>query len=200
LPFKRTEYFLIKNKTMLVKIKNSLVIVKLSFLTLLFCLFMAPLSTKAQSYGTALGIRLDGFGVTLQQQIAVHNTVELILQSGGFGKKDMILTALLEQHKGLLTQNLNFYLGGGLYKKWYDTEDAANVGFTKNPFGISPIMGLELNIGKIVLSGDIKPNIKLTGDGKALEWHTGISIRYELAGRYFKNEDWKFWKKWKKKK
>lgn len=175
---------------------------KNAFFVLIYFVLMTPLSISAQSYGTALGVRLDGFGATLQQQIAFGKTIELIVQSGGFSnsdKSDIILTGLYERHKGLLTQNLNFYLGGGLYHKWYNKDVVANAGL-KNPLGLSPIMGLELNIGKIVLSGDIKPNIKLAGDGKALEWHTGISIRYELAGKYFKNEDWKFWKKWKKKK
>jgi hypothetical protein len=187
---------------MLNKIKNRSFSMKFSPFIFVCFLFFTPISIKAQSYGTALGIRLDGFGVTLQQQVAFGKTVELILQSGGFStndKSDIILTGLFENHKGLLTQNLNFYLGGGVYHKWYNRDVVANAAL-KNPLGLSPIMGLELNIGKIVLSGDIKPNIKVSGDGKGLEWHTGISIRYELAGKYFKNEDWKFWKKWKKKK
>jgi hypothetical protein len=173
---------------------------KNAFFIVFFALFMTPLSIFSQSYGTALGVRLDGFGVTLQQQVGVGKTVEFILQTGGFGKQDIIASGLFEVHKGILTQNLNFYLGGGVFKKWYD-RDVVTQKDLKNPWGVSPIMGLELNIGKIVLSGDIKPNLKLGGDSsKALEMHTGISIRYELAGRYFKNDDWKFWKKWKKKK
>jgi hypothetical protein len=172
---------------------------KLGILPFVFCLCMTPLSISAQSYGTALGIRLDGWGATLQQQIAVGKTIEIIVQSEAFSKNSMIATALFEQHKGLLTQNLNFYVGGGLFHKWYDKSDVAYTNY-KNATGISPIMGLELNLGKLVFSGDIKPNIKVSGDGKGWEWHTGISVRYELHGRYFKNEDWKFWQKWKKKK
>lgn len=172
---------------------------KLPSFLIVFCLFLTPLSIKAQSYGTALGIRLDGWGATLQQQIAVGKTIEIIAQSSGFDKSDIIVTGLFEQHKAILTQGLNFYVGGGLYYKWYDKAEVVNAGL-KNPLGISPIMGLELNIGKLVFSGDLKPNIKVSGDGKGVEWHSGLSIRYELAGRYFKNDGWKFWKKWKKKK
>ena len=172
---------------------------KFGILPAVFCLSLLPLSISAQSYGTALGIRLDGWGATLQQQIAFGKTIEIILQSEAFSKNSVIGTVMYEEHKGILTQNLNFYLGGGLYHKWYDKSELVNANL-KNPTGISPIMGLELNLGKLVFSGDIKPNIKIAGDGKGLEWHTGISIRYELHGKYFKNDGWKFWKKWKKKK
>lgn len=178
--------FLYKMKIM----RNQLILFVFTFILIIS-------KAEAQSYGTALGIRLDGFGVTLQQQVATNSTVEIIAQSAGFGRSDIMATALFEQHKSLITRGLNFYLGGGLYKLWYDRDKTENIG-KKNPFGVSPIMGLELNLGKLLLSGDIKPNIKLSGDGKGVEWHTGISIRYELHGRYFKNDDWKFWKKWKK--
>ena len=158
-------------------------------------LFTYPLSISAQSYGTALGVRLaDGFGFTLQQQVTVHTTVEVILQSG-FKEKDVTLTVLGEVHKSLLTRGFNFYTGGGLYHRWLQ-KDENYVKQPINPWGITPIMGLELTMGRINLSADFKPNIRIGGDGDAFEWHTGISIRYKLAGRYFKDDGWKFWKKW----
>lgn len=171
--------------------------IKKSFFILLLTVLAYPLSIFGQSYGTALGVRLDGFGATLQQQVATHTTVEAIVQSG-FKKQDVTATLLLEQHKNLITKGLNFYTGAGAFHTWYDKSDVTTANL-KNAFGISPIMGLELNLGKLVFSGDIKPNIKISGDGKGFSWHSGLSIRYELAGRYFKNDDWKFWKKWKKK-
>jgi hypothetical protein len=172
--------------------------VKKSFFFVFLLSISLNYTVLGQSYGTAIGIRIDGFGATIQQQIAPHSTIEAIIQSG-FKKQDITLTLLYEKHQGLLTRNLSFYFGGGLYKTWYDKTDVTR-GIIKDDFGISPIMGLELNIGKIILSGDIKPTLKLSGDGKGFTMGQGISIRYELAGRYFKNDDWKFWKKWKKKK
>jgi hypothetical protein len=166
-----------------------------AFLTIIL---LTPLSIKAQAYGTAVGGRFaDGYGITLQQQVAVGWTIEGILQSG-FSKKDITLSILGEKHKGLLSRGLSFYSGAGLYHTWLESEDNATV-VLKNPYGISPIVGLELTLGKLNLSADFKPNIKITGDGKSFEWRTGISARVVLAGRYFKNEGWKFWKKWKKK-
>jgi hypothetical protein len=168
--------------------------IKKSFFLVIFSVFAIFYTVSAQSYGTAIGIRIDGYGLTLQQQIAPHATIEAIVQSKN---EDISLTLLYEVHQGLLTRNLSFYTGGGLYKTWYDKTDVTR-GILKDAYGVSPIVGLELNIGKIILSGDIKPTIKLSGDGKGFTMGQGISIRYELAGRYFKNDDWKFWKKWKK--
>lgn len=169
---------------------------KLSSLVAMICLFCNSLN--AQSYGTALGVRLgDGLGVTLQQQVVVHGTVEGILSSSN---KDLTLNVLYEHHTSLLTRGLNFYLGGGFYKTWIHQDDNLITQPT-NPYGLSPIIGLELTIArKLNLSADIKPTIRLGGNGgKGFEWHTGVSVRYVLAGRYFKDDGWKFWKKWKKK-
>jgi hypothetical protein len=161
---------------------------------------LTPLSIKAQAYGTAVGGRFadSGYGITLQQQVAVGWTVEGILQSG-FSKKDITLSILGEKHKALLTRGLSFYSGAGFYHTWLEQPENSTV-VLKNPSGISPIVGLELTLGKFNLSADFKPNIKISGDGKGFEWRTGISARVVLAGRYFKNDNWKFWKKWKKNK
>jgi hypothetical protein len=162
-------------------------------------LALTPLSSKAQAYGTAIGGRFaDGYGLTLQQQFAVGWTAEGILQSG-FSSKDVTASLLIENHKGLLSRGLSFYAGAGLYHTWLEEPETPGV-VLKDPTGISPIVGLELTLAKLNISADFKPNIKVSGDGKAFSWHTGVSVRYVLAGRYFKNEDWKFWKKWKKKK
>ena len=164
---------------------------------ILICLFFIPLSMQAQEYGTALGVRAaDGIGVTLQQQIAVHSTVEGILSSKS---KNLTLNLLYEHHKNLITSGLNFYAGAGVYKTWLN-KDENLIEQPTNPYGISPIIGIEMTIAKLNISADIKPHIRVGGTGgKGLEWNTGVSVRYVLAKRYFKNDNWKFWKKWKKK-
>jgi hypothetical protein len=166
--------------------------------SLIISFFLIPLSCAAQAYGTAIGGRFgDGYGITLQQQIAVGWTTEAILQSG-FSNKNVTASLLFERHKGLLSRGLSFYSGVGVYHTWLETDDNVTV-VPKNPTGISPIVGIELTLGKLNLSGDFKPNIRIAGDGKGFEWQTGVSVRYVMAGRYFKNDNWKFWKKWKKK-
>jgi hypothetical protein len=171
------------------------------FILCYFVCILSPLSIKGQAYGTAIGARFgSGWGLTLQQQVAVHTTVEAILQSNFSGYKDVTLTVLGEQHKNLLSRGFNIYFGGGFYKTWL-VERENVIKQPTDPWGISPIAGLEITLGKFNLSADFKPQIKLGGDSdaKGFDWQSGISIRYVLAGRYFKNDDWKFWKKWKKK-
>ena len=185
-----------KNQLLSRSIRSLFIPFKFGLLVAMIGLFSHNLN--AQSYGTALGARLgDGIGLTLQQQVVVHGTVEGILSSSN---KDLTLNVLYEHHTSLLTRGLNFYLGGGFYKTWINQDDNLITQPT-NPYGLSPIIGLELTIArKINLSADIKPSIRLGGNGgKGFEWHTGVSVRYVLAGRYFKDDGWKFWKKWKKK-
>ena len=166
---------------------------------LFFLLFFTPLSISAQGYGTAAGARVgDGWGLTLQQQVATHTTIEGILQRD-FKSQDVTLCVLGEQHKNLLSRGFNIYFGAGFYKTWLEKNTNLIVQPT-DPWGISPIAGLEITLGKFNISGDFKPNLKLGGDSEtsSFSWHSGISIRYVFAERYFKNDDWKFWKKWKK--
>ncbi|MBL7813650.1 MAG: hypothetical protein JNL70_01505 [Saprospiraceae bacterium] len=161
---------------------------------LLFFFALSPLSMFGQLYGTAGGLRIgNGIGLTLQQQVAAHTTVEGILQSD-FTTKDVTLSVLGEQHYGILRRNLNFYMGAGFYKTWLAT-DANLIVQPTNPFGLSMIGGLELTLGKLNLSVDIKPTIKIKGDGKTVQAPLGVSARYVFVGRYFKDDDWKFWKK-----
>jgi hypothetical protein len=164
-----------------------------------FFIFLTPLSISAQAYGTAVGVRFyDDVGLTLQQQIAQQYTIEGILQSRFFSEyRDVTLSVLGERHQALLTRGLSFYWGAGLYTTWLD--DRPNlIQQPKNPVGITPIAGLELTIAKFNISADFKPLLKLSGgaeDTKFFQWQIGISVRRVIAGRYFKNEDWKFWKK-----
>jgi hypothetical protein len=167
----------------------------------LFTLF-TPLSISAQGYGTAAGLRIgNGIGVTFQQQIALNTSIEAILQRE-FSNSDATLSLLYEKHQNVLTRGLNIYAGGGVYYTWL--EERKNVVVQpKNPLGIAPIVGAELTIGSFNVAFDFKPNIKLSGGGegiKGFQMQSALSVRYVLAGRYFKNDDWKFWKKWGKKK
>jgi hypothetical protein len=165
-------------------------------------LFLVPLSISAQAYGTAAGARIgDGFGLTVQHQVALHTTVEGILQRS-FKSQDVTLCVLAEQHKSLLSRGFNLYYGAGLYKTWL-TERTNVIVQPSDPWGITPIGGLEITLGKFNISGDFKPLLRISGGDEnsgGFSWQSAISVRYVFAGRYFKNDDWKFWKKWQKKK
>jgi hypothetical protein len=168
-------------------------------------LFLAPLSINAQGYGIAAGVRVgSGIGISYQHQIAHNTTLEGILQRQTVGTvSDATISVLYEAHKNVLTKGLNIYAGGGMYYTW--VEDRPNaIKQPTNPIGISPIAGAELTIGKFNVSIDFKPTIKLSGGGtsdiKNFDMQSAFSIRYVLAGRFYKNDKWMFWKKWSKKK
>ena len=172
---------------------------------LVFFMSISLFSTlSAQGYGTAIGARFgNGWGLTMQNQVALKTTVEVILQSG-FTQQDVTLSVIGERHTNILTRGLNIYTGAGLYYTWLETRENV-IKQPTNPWGIAPIGGVELSLGKFNFSADFKPLLRVGGgenasDIKRLQWQTGISVRYIIASRYFKNDDWKFWENWFKKK
>jgi hypothetical protein len=176
------------------------------FFICFFALFLPPPPISAQGYGIAAGVRVgSGFGISYQHQIAHNTTLEgILLRSGSLTVSDATVSVLYESHKNVLTKGLNIYAGGGVY--YTLLQDRANlITQPTNPFGISPIAGAELTIGKFNVSIDFKPNIKLAGGGgasdiKVFDMQSAFSVRYVLAGRFYKNDEWMFWKKWFKKK
>ena len=69
----------------------------------------------AQKYITAAGVRFsnEGFGLSLQQRIFEHTTIEAI---GQINFKEVSATAMIEHHNNLLfTKSLNMYGGCLLY-------------------------------------------------------------------------------------
>ena len=178
--------------------------IKTALFFLSFLFILGPLSISAQGYGMAAGVRVgSGFGATFQQQIALNTSLEgLLMRQSTDSKVDYTASLLYEKHQNVLTKGLNIYAGGGLYYTWLEERTNLIVKPT-NPLGISPIAGAELTIGNFNVSIDFKPNIKILGGGegvKGFEMQSAFSVRYVLAGRYFKDERWKFWKGWFKKK
>ncbi|MCB0662809.1 MAG: hypothetical protein KDC24_08715 [Saprospiraceae bacterium] len=157
----------------------------------------------SQSWNTVGGIRLGTeWGLTARQRFLDHTTAEGIIQKG-FLSDDVLITGLVEQHFPLASRRLNLYLGGGLHKGWFT--DAKKREVYNNPFGISAIVGVEYTIGRLNLSYDFKPAIHLVGGERAVDFHTGLSVRYVLWKRksqisqWFEDRRWEFWKKKDKK-
>lgn len=153
------------------------------------------LQLAAQSYNTALGLRLGSdWGITAQQRIADHTTIEGILQSS-FARKEVVLSLLAEQHYKIISRRFNIYVGGGLHKGWL-TDDKMEA---KDPFGISLIGGLEFTMGRINLSYDFKPAINLIGGESWIYFHQGLSARYVIIKREsavrnrLRDINWRFW-------
>ncbi len=164
---------------------------KKTIVSLLIISFFSISKIFAQGYGTAAGIRFgDGIGLTVQQQVALKTTAEVIVKSG-LTTKDVTGTLLIEQHTNILTRALNFYSGVGAYHTWYAPNDNLKVSPT-NPTGIAFIAGAEIKLGGIVVSADVKPSLKIMGDGTGFDWQTGVSVRYIIAPRIFRKKWWTF--------
>lgn len=188
----------------------------MNLLTLL--LICTVLSLSAQSYNTAFGMRLGtDWGLTVKQRIAKKTTLEAILQSS-LQREEAIVTLMGTQHLPFLTRRLNVYTGGGLHKGWGGVEFDENGDAYENPFGISLIGGIELSLGRLNLTYDIKPAINLIGGERTLYTQTGISLRYVIIKRKWikwgdnkkkrkrqrerrrrkrdKDGNWRFWENW----
>lgn len=191
-------------------------------IVLAFALFFTT-QTLAQSYMTAGGLRVGtDWGVSLNQRIAEHLTVEGIAQSS-LQREEVIVTGLVKRHYPLAFRGFNFYLGGGLHKGWYTQQSVEGFAPSGNtdPFGLTGVAGLELTLAKqLNLSYDFKPAVNITGGERKVYTQTGLTLRYvfiddkaynkKLKERkkrkrqearkakrqdFFEGEKWKFWKK-----
>ena len=140
-------------------------------------------SLPAQKYVTALGVRVGtDWGVTLQQRIAKHLTIEGIAQSS-FQRDEIMLTGLLETHMPFLGRRFNLYLGAGVHKGWLSQDrlgESTLPNKYEDPFGATFLGGLELSLGRLNLSYDFKPAINIRGGTRNFYSQSGLSLRYVL--------------------
>ena len=142
--------------------------------TSLIFLIVLSVNTFSQSYFTAGGARFGtDWGMTVQQKILKHTTVEGIFQSSLF-REELMLTGLLEHHFPLITKRLNVYTGAGFHKGFV-TDD--NLDY-ESPFGLSLIAGAEFTFARFVFSYDFKPAFHFSGGENPWYSQTAVSVRY----------------------
>lgn len=152
-------------------------------LTILFILIISSFSVNAQSYQTALGIRLGGLsnGITLKHFISNNSAVEGI---ASFGNRTFIVTGLYELHSSVDNSKLfKFYYGAGAHLGFF--QDGGYYNYYNNYYtnqsvvGIDGIIGLsyKFNAAPINLGMDFKPFMDLN-NGSNFYFDGGISIRY----------------------
>ncbi len=151
---------------------------------LVFSFFLLPcFAAVGQNYNTAAGLRVGGgLGVTVQQRVGEKITIEGILQKKLL-KPETKLSALAEYHQPIIGKGVNVYFGVGphfLFDSEYDNAKEREV--QKIHPGVSGIAGLEIPLGRTLVSADIKPGISL-GGSKILDSDLGISLRYILVKR-----------------
>lgn len=157
---------------------------------LLSVLLIVPYSLFSQHYRMAAGVRMGTeFGVSLQTKVVEHLTIETILNSS-LSKNRQSVAFILEEHKSLLTNRLNYYIGAGPHQSW--TRDSV----TNLPGGITAIMGAELTLGRYNISWDYRPSISLWGkEPHKFTGETAITLRYIFWKDPKKKVNWKFWEK-----
>ncbi len=169
----------------------------LRHLTSALLILLISSAVSAQSYKTAVGVRIDnGVQFTAQQYLFNQWTAEGILHSS-IGSKNLGLTLLAERHHKILARGLNIYLGAGGHYYW-DTEAAATeTEINRNVYGLSFIGGAEISLGRFNLALDWKPELHLSGADQTFGWNgAALSVRYILAKREKpKVKDWKVWDK-----
>ncbi|MBK8558040.1 MAG: hypothetical protein IPL65_20865 [Lewinellaceae bacterium] len=152
----------------------------------IFCLLaFLGISTaiSAQSYKTAVGVRLDqGVNLTLQQRLTQKWTAEGILHTS-LRSDDLGLTVLAERHHKILFRGLNFYYGAGAHYYTQSNSNRLENEVSKNVSGVSFVGGAEISLGRINVGIDFMPELHLSGDTVyPLEWNrAAVSVRYILV-------------------
>ncbi len=130
------------------------------------------LSSQAQGYKTALGVRLGSSvpaiknGVTLKHFIG-NNAVEAILSFGD----GAALCGLYEIHKSIGMENLQWFIGGGGY---------VGLSSSSNNIGAAGIIGLDYKfpVLPLNLTLDWKPEVNLVSKVGFQASGIGFSARF----------------------
>ncbi|GAA0879613.1 hypothetical protein GCM10009119_25810 [Algoriphagus jejuensis] len=160
-------------------------------LLLLFLIVHLPNAAFSQRYGTALGLRFGNsqlnrtVGLTMQQRVFEHVTLEGIIQSDF--DRNTYFSLLAQKHKPIISKRFNYYLGGGI---GLGNEES----FVKNPgtkeiihtygnatVGVDLVAGIELTVANAVIAVDYKPNINISGREEFYRGQVGISARAVLV-------------------
>lgn len=157
-----------------------------AFLLLSLFLFFSNVSF-GQRYGTAAGLRLGSndfsrtVGITAQQRILKHVTLEGIIQSDFSRNTTMHL--LIEKHKPIISKRFNYYYGLGYSLGWEESnvKNPATMEiittYGNNTNGIDLIAGIEMTVLNTTISLDYKPNFNMSGREEFYRGQVGISAR-----------------------
>lgn len=149
------------------------------FLIILWFSILANLS-HSQSYQWAGGLRLGGgIGLSVQTLVGKKTTIESQIRFKESSNYTEFAILLREHHK-IAFRRFNMYTGGGFFTGFYSSESRdAN----RNRLGLSLLAGIEMSIGKLNLSLDIRPDFCVNGNGPLLVAHSAIGIRHVFVAR-----------------
>jgi hypothetical protein len=162
-----------------------------SILILTILLFTTAYQAEAQRYGTAAGIRMGSndfsrtFGISAQQRVFKHITLEGILQSDF--SKNSTAHLLVEVHRPIISKRFNYYYGAGVSTGWEESfvkdKETKQILHTygNSTSGVDIIAGVEITVANTVISLDYKPNFNLSGREEFVRGQVGISARMVLV-------------------
>jgi len=164
---------------------------KKNILLLSIILFSVLAKANAQRYGTTLGVRMGNnqisrsFGLTAQQRIADHVSLEAILQSD-FNLNSTI-SILAKKHHPIISKRFNYFYGAGLSfgkeESFVKNENTKTISQTygNSTTGMDLIIGAEITLLNTVISIDYKPNINFSGREEFYRGQIGIAARLVLV-------------------
>jgi len=139
--------------------------------------------TSFAQYKTALGVRLSSSTAMVNNSISLkHFLTESTAVEALFSFGDpLALGALLEVHKPLSTEGLQWFYGGGGYlgfEKVYDPNRKVND--TEVNFGAMGVLGLDYKFANtpLNLSLDWKPELNLVSDITFEAAAIGFTVRF----------------------
>lgn len=143
-------------------------------------------NASAQSYKTALGVRLSSSGamvnnsITLKHFLTETTSVEALFSFGD----PLALGALFEINKPIPGSGVNWYYGGGGYLafiKTYNPNKDKNE--TNTNFGAQGVIGLDYKFANLPLnlSLDWKPELNLVSDINFEASAIGFSARFTFG-------------------
>lgn len=150
--------------------------------TLTILVILAALTTgiRAQSYGSAIGLRGgDPSGVTFKTFINSINSLELIAGTGYWGH-NFVITGFYEwQQPTEWTPNLDWFIGPGAHLGFWNDYYREDYG-TGILLGIDGIIGLEYTLDDIPLNFSLGfgPSVQLTSGPGFIYWNGGFAARY----------------------
>ena len=146
---------------------------------LLLISFVFTCQLTAQSYNTAIGLRIgEDYGATIQQRLTKKVTLQGIYY-GGFTNEDVHADLLVQRHFPIFTRRTNIFIGAGVGSHWlYNESDET---FGQQRYTIPAIVGFEMSFKRLNLSADITPHF-VFNDKKPSSFNriAALSLRYIL--------------------
>lgn len=159
---------------------------KIFLLSLFIAGIVSTQTASAQAYKTALGVRLSSSNAMQNNSVSIKHFInEKTAIEGLFTFGDpLALGALLEFHKPLSGEGLNYFYGAGAYVAFVKKVNTNTQKTSTDPnFGAQGIIGLDYKFNNIPLnlSLDWKPELNIVSDINFEPAAIGFTARFTFG-------------------